>query len=313
MALLLAGMVASSTETMPIYGGIVDDWREGFVEVGSLSSKTTVAKSIRTARQVMYLPDGFALLHERTVTVYRGSGTSKRTDGRYQDAIFAGRIGSEPVLRTAGGVLLLASSGNRALRSGAIGSEACAFQAGGSPVFVTRQSGAPEFWQCEASFGKKPIVWRTKKGSLVDQTIIGQGLLVSSEVTGARRVGELSLFRFGRRPSKLLRRSNTRVLMGQGQPQSPLWISVARYRRPADHVASSSEISELLPSGRLSRRFSVPFEFRPSGLDESRKWLLGIRMRGLHAGASELVAIRLKDGAVKTLRSHCQLYIGLSR
>lgn len=310
--LLLAGVAAFQLGDIPAYQGVAEDWHEGYVPVGSLSNETAIGDWIRAALQVIGLPGGLALFKGETVTVYTRSGMSKRRDPRYRGAVFAGWIGTEPVLRTPQGVLLRSSSGSR-VRSGKMASEASVFQAGRSPFFFTSQIHTPEVWQCGASFGKKPIPWATKRGSIFDQAIMGQDFLVSSEVIDPRRSGELTLFRLGQRPRTLLRRPNARVLIGQVQHSSPLWISVAHYRRPLDHVASSSELSELSPSGRVFRRFSVPFEFHPSGLDDSKTWLLGIRMRGLHAGASELVAIRLKDQAVKTLRSACERYVGLSR
>ncbi|MGV3614058.1 MAG: hypothetical protein ACO1SV_01865 [Fimbriimonas sp.] len=304
-------LVVARAGIAPTYGGIAEDWREGFVAVGRLANEAAIAESVRAARQVIDLPDGFAVLNGRTVTVYARSRLWKRTDARFGKAVFAGWMGMEPVLRTGLGALLLPMSGSSALPNGMTGSQASIFQAGRSPIFSTFQNALPETWRCEATFGKKSIPWGAKKGSIVDQTIVGRGFLVSSEAIGPGRAGELTLFRLGHRPSTLLRKSNVRVLIGRSLPNAPLWISIAHYRRPLDHVAWSSVLSELSPSGKVSRRFSVPFEFRPFGLDDSRTWLLGIRMRGLHAGASELIAIRLKDRAVKTLRSSCVDYVGL--
>lgn len=307
---LLAFVLASRAEIGPVYVGVVDDWRDGLRVVGTGPLAPSLVLAARGAIQAQAVPGGIALLADNRLTLCTRKRVRTFEDPQFRGAVFAGYVGSFPVLRTETGLLV---SPLRSLSRNLPGSEASMFRSGGSATFTTYQEPAPVRWRVRVARGAASSAWPATKGSIEFQSMLGDGLLVSADTSTARPRGSLVMFRPGKHPRVVLRQSNARFYFKPPPERSRVWIAAARYEEEGDHVASSSRVFELAETGKPRFRFSVPFEFRPWGLDDTHAWLLGIRMRGLHAGASELIAIRLRDRAIKTLRPATLGFLGLTQ
>ena len=183
--------------------------------------------------------------------------------------------------------------------------EARIVQGLGGPRFLCRLADDGGTWRPSVVGGH---AWPARHGAFGSASPLGGGLLVTEDAPGRLHGEQATLFYPGRRTRAVLRGPYE---LGDEPTQEGLWVSRYVFRTVRDHVANVSRLG-LLSAGRLlSSRFDLPFQFAPGELDDSRAWLLGIRTRALHGPNQDLVAVRLRDHAVRTLYEGCARYAGL--
>lgn len=284
---LQGGQLVRGRPAPPVIRGVVEDWRRGLQLYGDFPKR----RRIDSQGSPVSVPGGVIIASERGVWRLSATGL-RRLPGRGD---LVGVVANRPVLRQPDGRV----AGMKWLPP--ISWCDSVWQSGTSPTFVVRSAAYGEAWACRQYVGGKLTATFRGIGSPDGQVPVDNGLLLSTSLFAKDWDGDLYYFPAHGSPLSLAHRRRTRYRMSDlGETGRP-WVAMCTYRPGQFKVASQSTLYRFIPPGTLAEKFTVPFEFVPTGLDKTQKWLIGVRIRAEHMGNSELIAIRLTDQAIRVL------------